>query len=195
MPRWSGGAPAARPRRDEADRLAGAAQPAGPAADAQQAQGRHGAVGTARRIGFRVAPGFSERVVFRELFPRVIFGASCFAAPRGLTGCPHRDLRRMRAARGRDGILSSRCPTSPRAIQSRNASHARSCFARDASRQGCGRRGRRASAAWPRGALTPRPFGKETARDGNDPPDRRRGLHRLAHLCGAGGGGLPACDP
>ena len=23
-----------------------------------------------RRIGFRVAPGFSERVVFRELFPR-----------------------------------------------------------------------------------------------------------------------------
>ena len=32
-------------------------------------------VGTAledlsRRIGFRVAPGFSERVIFRELFPR-----------------------------------------------------------------------------------------------------------------------------
>jgi chromosome partitioning protein len=24
----------------------------------------------ARRIGFRLAPGFSERVVFRELFPR-----------------------------------------------------------------------------------------------------------------------------
>ncbi len=24
----------------------------------------------AKRIGFRVAPGFSERVVFRELFPR-----------------------------------------------------------------------------------------------------------------------------
>ena len=24
----------------------------------------------ARRIGFRVAPGFSERVIFRELFPR-----------------------------------------------------------------------------------------------------------------------------
>ena len=24
----------------------------------------------AERIGFRVAPGFSERVVFRELFPR-----------------------------------------------------------------------------------------------------------------------------
>jgi chromosome partitioning protein len=23
-----------------------------------------------RRIGFRVAPGFSERVIFRELFPR-----------------------------------------------------------------------------------------------------------------------------
>jgi len=26
--------------------------------------------GLARRIGFRVAPGFSERVIFRELFPR-----------------------------------------------------------------------------------------------------------------------------
>jgi chromosome partitioning protein len=26
----------------------------------------------ARRIGFRLAPGFSERVVFRELFPRVL---------------------------------------------------------------------------------------------------------------------------
>jgi chromosome partitioning protein len=25
-----------------------------------------------RRIGFRVAPGFSERVIFRELFPRGI---------------------------------------------------------------------------------------------------------------------------
>mgnify|MGYP000449806114 FL=1 len=24
----------------------------------------------AKRIGFRVAPGFSERVIFRELFPR-----------------------------------------------------------------------------------------------------------------------------
>ena len=24
----------------------------------------------AKRIGFRVAPGFNERVVFRELFPR-----------------------------------------------------------------------------------------------------------------------------
>jgi chromosome partitioning protein len=24
----------------------------------------------ARRIGFRVAPGFNERVIFRELFPR-----------------------------------------------------------------------------------------------------------------------------
>ena len=24
----------------------------------------------ARRVGFRVAPGFSERVIFRELFPR-----------------------------------------------------------------------------------------------------------------------------
>ena len=23
-----------------------------------------------RRIGFRIAPGFSERVIFRELFPR-----------------------------------------------------------------------------------------------------------------------------
>ena len=25
---------------------------------------------TAKRIGFRIAPGFGERVVFRELFPR-----------------------------------------------------------------------------------------------------------------------------
>ncbi len=24
----------------------------------------------AKRIGFRIAPGFSERVIFRELFPR-----------------------------------------------------------------------------------------------------------------------------
>ena len=30
-----------------------------------------GALATlSRRIGFRVAPGFSERVIFRELFPR-----------------------------------------------------------------------------------------------------------------------------
>jgi chromosome partitioning protein len=50
-------------------RLGGDAQPHRLDRSAQQEAARRGARCARERIGFRVAPGFGERVIFRELFP------------------------------------------------------------------------------------------------------------------------------
>jgi chromosome partitioning protein len=55
----------------DAHRLGRGAQPRGHAGHAQQGEdGERAHRHSARRIGFRVVQGFSERVIFRELFPR-----------------------------------------------------------------------------------------------------------------------------
>ena len=55
---------------DETHEAAGDLPQTAPAASLLQHRPSSHSLPQARRIGFRVAPGFSERVIFRELFPR-----------------------------------------------------------------------------------------------------------------------------
>ena len=62
-----------------------------------------------KRVGFRVVPGLSERVIFRELFPKGLTLLD-LAGDRRAGHRPHRRA----AGTARDGRRASRCPTGRR---------------------------------------------------------------------------------
>ena len=90
-----------RGKRDGGDGgLGGAAQPPPAYRGAQhEARGGRRWASLSKRVGFRVIPGLSERVIFRELFPKGLTLLDLAA----IGGAGHRPYRRA-AGTARDGV-------------------------------------------------------------------------------------------